>query len=94
MGYDRGNSFSFDFEQNGIPFGSKSKGKPSPRSYHIQFERKWRSSFLSACSVNCILCELHICREIFCIAGYPNSSKLPHYHRFFDKYSRHIFWQR
>ena len=23
MGYDRGDSFPFDFEQNGIPFGSK-----------------------------------------------------------------------
>jgi len=27
MGYDRGDSFPFDFEPNGIPFGSKSKGK-------------------------------------------------------------------
>ena len=27
MGYDRGGSFPFDFEINGIPFGSKSKGK-------------------------------------------------------------------
>ena len=47
MGYDRGDSFSFDFESNGIPFGSKSKGKLSPRSYPIQFERKWKYSFLS-----------------------------------------------
>ena len=39
MGYDRGDSFSFDFEPNGFPFGSKSKGKPSPRSYPIQCER-------------------------------------------------------
>ena len=40
MGYDGGDSFPFDFEQNGIPLGSKSKGKFSPRSYPIQFERK------------------------------------------------------
>ena len=45
MGYDRGDSFPFDFEPNGIPFGSKWKGKLSPRSYPIQFERKYKSSF-------------------------------------------------
>ena len=27
MGNDRGDSFPFDFEPNGFPFGSKSKGK-------------------------------------------------------------------
>ena len=48
MGYDRGDSFPFDFEPNGNPFGSKSKGKLSLRSYPIQFERKWNTSFLSA----------------------------------------------
>ena len=48
MGYDRGDSFPFDFELNGIPFGSKSKGKLSLRSYPIQCERKWIHSFLSA----------------------------------------------
>ena len=42
MGYDRGASFCFDFEPNEIPFGSKSKGKLSPRSYPIQCERKWK----------------------------------------------------
>ena len=47
MGYDRRDSFPFDFEPNGIPFGSKSYGKLSPRSYPIQFERKWNISFLS-----------------------------------------------
>ena len=46
MGYDRGDNFSFDFEQNGDPFGSKSIRKFSPRSYPIQFERKRKSSFL------------------------------------------------
>ena len=48
MGYDRGDSFPFDFAPNGYPFGSKSKGKLSPRSYPIQCERKWKHSFLSA----------------------------------------------
>ena len=47
MGYDRGDSFPSDFEPNRIPFGSKLKGKLSPRSYPIQFERKWNTSFLS-----------------------------------------------
>ena len=44
MGFDRGESFTFDFEPAGIPFGLKLKGKLSPRSYPIQFERKY--SFL------------------------------------------------
>ena len=39
-GYDRGDSFPFNFEPNGIPFGSESKGKLSPRSYPIQYEKK------------------------------------------------------
>ena len=49
MGYDRGDSFPVDFEPNEIPFGSKSKGKLSPRSYPIQCERNWKYSFLSGC---------------------------------------------
>ena len=48
MGYDRDDSFPFDFEPNEIPFGSKSIGKLSPRLYAIQCERKWKYSFLSA----------------------------------------------
>ena len=48
MGYDRGDRFPFDFETNGVPFRSKLKGKLLPRSYPIQFERKWKYSFLSA----------------------------------------------
>ena len=48
MGYDRGDSFPFCFEPNVIPYVSKSKGKLSPRSYPIQCERKWNTSFLSA----------------------------------------------
>ena len=47
MGYDRGDSFPFDFEPNRILFGSKSRGKLSPRSYPIQFERKCKHSFFS-----------------------------------------------
>ena len=47
MGYDHGDNFPLDFEPNGIPFGSKSKRKLSPRSYPIQFERKWKHIFLS-----------------------------------------------
>ena len=47
MKYDHGDSFPFDFEPNESAFGSKSKGKLSPRSYHIQCERKWNTSFLS-----------------------------------------------
>ena len=42
MGYDCGDSFPSDFEPNEIPFGSRSKGKLSPRSYPIQFERNWK----------------------------------------------------
>ena len=48
MGYDRGYSFPFKFEPNGVPFGSKSEAKLLPRSYAIQFERNWKYNFLSA----------------------------------------------
>ena len=40
MGYDGGDRLPFDYEPNGILFGSKSKGKISSRSYPIQCERK------------------------------------------------------
>ena len=49
--YDRGDSSPFNFEPNRIPFGSKSKGKLSPRPYPIQCERKWNTSFLSGRSL-------------------------------------------
>ena len=49
MGYDRGDSFPFDFEPKGNPFGSKLIGKLSPRSYPIQCKRNWEYSILSAC---------------------------------------------
>ena len=52
MGYDRGDSFPFEFEPNGILFVSKSKGRLSPRSYPIQCEMKWKYSFLSERSHN------------------------------------------
>ena len=47
MGYDRDDSFPFNFEPNGISFGSKSNGKLSPRSYPIQCEKNLKYSFLS-----------------------------------------------
>ena len=55
MGYDRGDSFPFDFEPNEIQFGLKLKGKLSPRSSPIQFERKRKYSFLSV-SETCLWC--------------------------------------
>ena len=58
MGYD---SFPFDFEPNGIPFGSKLNGKLSPRSYPIQYDRKWKYSFLSVKFVT----KLHVCNLRF-----------------------------
>ena len=39
MRYDCGDSFPFDFEPNGIPVGSKSKEKLSPRSYPNKCEK-------------------------------------------------------
>ena len=47
MGYDRGERFSFDFEPNGNQFGSIYEGRLSQRPYPIQFERRWKYSFLS-----------------------------------------------
>ena len=38
MGYDRGDSFPFDFEPNGIPFGSKCKGKLFPFNFLNQLK--------------------------------------------------------
>ena len=48
MGCDQGDSFPIDFKPNGIPFGSKSKEKLSPRLYPILCVMKWKFSFLSA----------------------------------------------
>ena len=33
MGYDRGNGFPFDFETNGIPFGSENRKENCPHDY-------------------------------------------------------------
>ena len=62
MGYDPGESFPFDFEPNGISFGSKSKGKLSPRSYPIQCERKWKYSFVSVIVMRQALKRLNVNR--------------------------------
>ena len=48
MGYDCGDSFPFNFEPNGNPFGSKSKEKLLPRSYPIQFDRKKKDIFTAS----------------------------------------------
>jgi len=65
MGYDSGDSFPFDFESNGIPFGSNLKGKLSPRSYPIQFERKWKHSFLSVWSLALIFDKVNNLTNLF-----------------------------
>ena len=79
MGYGRGDSFPFDFEPNGIPFGSKLIGKLSQRSYPIECERKWNYSFLSAppispsllftlhCDLNYGFEYIYICINILCM---------------------------
>ena len=64
MGYDRGRSFTSDFEPNGIPFGSKSKGKLSPQPYPIQFERKRKHSFLSVLRVHTLASNLESFRVL------------------------------
>ena len=45
MEFDRSDSPPFDYEPNEISFGLKSKGKPSPRSFSIQFVGKSKSIF-------------------------------------------------
>ena len=59
MGYDRGDSFPFDFELNEISFGSKLKGQLSRRSCPIQFERKWKYSFFQ-CSLTETVSKLQL----------------------------------
>ena len=44
-----GDLFQFDCEQNEIIIGSKSKGKLSPRSHSIEFERKRKHNFVNGC---------------------------------------------
>jgi len=43
MGYDRGDSFPFDFETNGIPFGSKER----KTAFHIEWDMIVVTVFLS-----------------------------------------------
>ena len=52
MGYNRGDSFPFDFEQHGISFSSKSKGKLSPQLFPIRYERKLKSSLFFSLRVS------------------------------------------
>ena len=52
MECDHGDSFPLDFGSNGIPFGSKLKGKLSPQSYYIQFEKKY--NILSVCGIKIV----------------------------------------
>ena len=52
MRYDRGDSFAFDFEPNGISFGSKSKGKLSNRD-HISFNVKGNGNTVYSAQDSC-----------------------------------------
>ena len=64
--YDRSDSFSSDYQPNGFSFGSKSKVKLSPRSYSIQFERKWKYSFFSVAEPD-FLPDIYSCACALCI---------------------------
>ena len=45
MEYDCGDSFVFDSEPNGFPFGSQSKGIQSLRLYYYKFEKNRKIYF-------------------------------------------------
>ena len=45
MGYDRSDSFPFDFEPNGIPFGSENR-KENCHHDHILFNAKGNGSIV------------------------------------------------
>ena len=66
MEHDLGGSFPFNFDPNGIPFVPKLKGKLSLRSYPIQFERKWNTSFLSVVKSACAKTRCNY-TKIFCV---------------------------
>ena len=73
--------FSFDFKPNGFPFGSKLKGKLSPRSYPIHFERKCRYSLLIVASHDSIS-EIYLeikskldCNNLLSIDLEPNGNQ-------------------
>ena len=82
MGYDHGDSFPFDCEPNGIPFGSKSKGKLSPWSYPIQCERNWKYCFLSAAATVFSVLYIAISRRLisvkYCPFRLPSTCRNPH----------------
>ena len=59
MGYDHGDSFTFDFKPNGSTIDSKLKGKLLPGSFPIQSERKWKDSFLSVMSISSVVCDIY-----------------------------------
>ena len=73
MGYDRGDSFPFDFEPKSFPFGTKSNGKLSPRLYPIQFENKWKYCFLSA------VATAEVPNITICIASFISFMMHPYY---------------
>ena len=58
MGYDRGDSFPFDFEPNGIPFGSENR-KENCHHDHIPFNKEGNGNIVfsvhrfSACPTFC-----------------------------------------
>ena len=60
MGYDRGDSFLFDFEPNGIPFGSE-KRKENCHYDHIPFNVEGNRNIVF--SVYAALWDLRICSE-------------------------------
>ena len=50
MGYDHGDSFPFDFEPNGIPFGSENRNEKLSNHDHIPFKVKGNGNIvLSGC---------------------------------------------
>ena len=73
MGYDRDKSLPFDFEPNGILFGSKSLGKLSPRSYTIHSKRKWKYSFVSVGEKYTLRNWMHNAYHRGCPGDYKNT---------------------
>ena len=56
-------SFRYSRQPNRNLFGSKAKGKLSPRLYPIQFERKWETSFVSVIHLMTLSIRLYIQRN-------------------------------
>ena len=79
MGYDRGDSFPFNFEPNGNPFGSKSKGKLSPRSVdHIPFNVKGKGNKVSSvCIYMCIYMCIYIHSSTILVETDEEMSQFP-----------------